>query len=140
MPEKTVDQIPAAQREMFDKGVAALQKNNLDYAVTLLFQVLKNEPGFYECREALRAAQHRRTGNRGGEGRTPHRLPALRPAGARLPGQPGRARVLEDRLDADFLVPGFDRTSGPCLGMNEAPATPAFRWNASGLPSVNSAG
>ena len=66
MPEKTVDQIPAAQREMFDKGVAALQKNNLDYAVTLLFQVLKNEPGFYECREALRAAQHRRTGNRGG--------------------------------------------------------------------------
>jgi predicted Zn-dependent protease len=66
MPEKSVDQIPAAQREMFDKGVAALQKNNLDYAVTLLLQVVKNEPGFYECREALRAAQHKRAGNRGG--------------------------------------------------------------------------
>jgi tetratricopeptide (TPR) repeat protein len=51
---------------MFDKGIAALQKNNLDYAVTLLLQVLKNEPGFYECREALRAAQHKRSGNRAG--------------------------------------------------------------------------
>lgn len=66
MPEKLVGQIPAAQREMFDKGVAALKKNNLDYAVTLLLQVLKAEPGFYECREALRAAQHKRAGNRGG--------------------------------------------------------------------------
>jgi predicted Zn-dependent protease len=66
MPEKLLGQIPAAQRDMFEKGVAALKKNNLDYAVTLLLQVLKNEPGFYECREALRAAQHKRAGNRGG--------------------------------------------------------------------------
>ncbi|HTI73284.1 MAG TPA: tetratricopeptide repeat protein [Candidatus Limnocylindria bacterium] len=66
MPEKSIAQIPAQSREMFDKGIAALQKNNLDYAVTLFVQVLKNEPGFYECREALRAAQHKRAGASGG--------------------------------------------------------------------------
>jgi tetratricopeptide (TPR) repeat protein len=66
MAEKTLVEIPVAQRELFDKGLAALQKNNLDYAVTLFVQVLKSEPGFYECREALRAAQHKRAGNRSG--------------------------------------------------------------------------
>lgn len=66
MAEKTLMEIPVAQRELFDKGLAALQKNNLDYAVTLFLQVLKAEPAFYECREALRAAQHKRSGNRGG--------------------------------------------------------------------------
>lgn len=66
MAEKTLVEIPVAQRELFDKGLAALQKNNLDYAVTLFLQVLKAEPAFYECREALRAAQHKRAGNRGG--------------------------------------------------------------------------
>lgn len=66
MAEKTLDQVPASQRELFEKGVAALQKNNLDYAVTLLFQVVKNEPALYEAREALRAAQHKRAGNKVG--------------------------------------------------------------------------
>jgi len=66
MAEKTLVEIPVAQRELFDKGLAALQKNNLDYAVTLFVQVLKVEPAFYQCREALRAAQHKRAGNRGG--------------------------------------------------------------------------
>jgi outer membrane protein assembly factor BamD (BamD/ComL family) len=46
MAEKTLVEIPVAQRELFDKGLAALQKNNLDYAVTLFVQVLKLEPGF----------------------------------------------------------------------------------------------
>ena len=64
MPEKSIAQIPSSLREMYDKGIAALQKNNLDYAVTLFLQVLKSEPAFYECREALRAAQHKRAGNR----------------------------------------------------------------------------
>lgn len=62
MPEKSLNQIPAAQRELFDKGMAALQKNNLDYAVALFGQVLKAEPGFFECRQALRVAQHKRAG------------------------------------------------------------------------------
>ncbi len=61
MSEKLIDQIPFSTRELFDKGVAAVEKNNLDYAVTLLMQVLRLEPGFYQAREALRAAQHKRS-------------------------------------------------------------------------------
>jgi len=60
MPEKPIQQIPFATRELYDKGLAALQKHNLDYAITLFGQVLKLEPGLYEAREALRATQHQR--------------------------------------------------------------------------------
>jgi tetratricopeptide (TPR) repeat protein len=66
MSEKTLNQIPAAQRELYDKGMAALRRNNLDYAVTLFTQALRNEPGFYDCREALRATQHKRMGAKAG--------------------------------------------------------------------------
>ena len=61
MSEKSIDQIPFSTRELFDKGVAAVEKNNLDYAITLLMQVLRLEPGFYQAREALRATQHKRS-------------------------------------------------------------------------------
>ena len=64
MAEKSMDQIPFSARELFDKGIAAVEKNNLDYAVTLLMQVLRLEPGFYQAREALRAAQHKRSGGK----------------------------------------------------------------------------
>ena len=64
MAEKSMDQIPFSTRELFDKGIAAVEKNNLDYAVTLLMQVLRLEPGFYQAREALRAAQHKRSGGK----------------------------------------------------------------------------
>lgn len=60
MPEKTLEQIPPAQRDLYEKAIAALQKNNLDYAITLLTTVLRQEPGFYDAREALRATQHKR--------------------------------------------------------------------------------
>lgn len=60
MPEKPQSQIPFSTRELYDKGIAAVEKNNLDYAVTLFMQVLRLEPGFYEAREALRATQHKR--------------------------------------------------------------------------------
>ncbi|MFM7103236.1 MAG: tetratricopeptide repeat protein, partial [Verrucomicrobiota bacterium] len=66
MPEKEISDIPAPVRDLYDKGVAALQKNNLDYAVTLFGQAVRLEPAFFDARQALRAAQHRRTGARGG--------------------------------------------------------------------------
>ncbi len=64
MPEKPMSQVPFAQRDLYEKGIAALQKNNLDYALTLFGTVLKAEPGFYEAREALRATQHKRAGGK----------------------------------------------------------------------------
>ena len=63
MPEKNRGEIDASTRELFDKGNAALQKGNLDYAVALLNQVLSAEPAFFEARQALRIAQLKKAGD-----------------------------------------------------------------------------
>jgi tetratricopeptide (TPR) repeat protein len=66
MPEKELNAIARPLREQYEKGVAAIERQNLDYAITLLDAVLRQEPAFYRCREALRAAQFKRAGKRGG--------------------------------------------------------------------------
>ena len=62
MPEKSISQVSRAWRDQYEKGKTALERNNLDYAITILAQVLEQEPGFYECREALRATQFKKAG------------------------------------------------------------------------------
>jgi len=66
MPEKTLAEIPRNLRELYDKGNAALQKKNFQYAIEIYNQVLQSEPAFYPCREALRAAQFAKAGTGGG--------------------------------------------------------------------------
>lgn len=68
MPEKTLTQIPRPLREQYQKGKAAFERNNLDYAITILTAVLEQEPAFYECREALRASQFKRAQGQSGTG------------------------------------------------------------------------
>jgi tetratricopeptide (TPR) repeat protein len=60
MPEKTINQIPRPVREQYEKGKVAFDRQNFDYAVAIFSGVLALEPGFYDCREALRAAQSRK--------------------------------------------------------------------------------
>jgi cytochrome c-type biogenesis protein CcmH/NrfG len=62
MAEKPLQDIPRPLRDQYERGVAAFHKDNLDYALTLLGEVLRKEPGFYAAREALRAAQFKRRG------------------------------------------------------------------------------
>jgi tetratricopeptide (TPR) repeat protein len=62
MPEKPLNAIARPQRDLYEKGVAAITRNNLDYAITILGGVLKIEPGFFEARQALRAAQVKKAG------------------------------------------------------------------------------
>lgn len=66
MPEKSTSEMPRPLRDLFTKGKEAIQRNNLDYALTIFTQVLQQEPAFYECREALRAAQIKKSGGGGG--------------------------------------------------------------------------
>lgn len=66
MPEKPLTDIPRALREQFDRGMAAYNKDNLGYAITLFTDALQKEPAFYDCREALRAAQFRKGGKGAG--------------------------------------------------------------------------
>lgn len=56
MPEKSANEIPRGVREQYEKGVTALERSNLDYAIELLLGVLKAEPAFLAGREALRKA------------------------------------------------------------------------------------
>ena len=55
MAEKNLSELPRDLRELYDRGNAALQKKNFDYAIAIYNQVLVREPGFYACREALRS-------------------------------------------------------------------------------------
>src|SRR5689334_13139460 len=66
MPEKTLAQIPRNLRELYEKGNAALQKKNFDYAIAIYNQILASEPAFYPCREALRSCQFSKAGSGGG--------------------------------------------------------------------------
>ncbi len=66
MPEKSLSEIPRDLRELYQKGATALQRQNLDYALAIFQQVLQREPAFLECRQALRAAQIKKTGGNTG--------------------------------------------------------------------------
>jgi tetratricopeptide (TPR) repeat protein len=61
MPDKTLSEVPRDLRELYQKGTTALQRQNFDYAI--LTQVLQREPAFFECRQALRAAQIKKAGS-----------------------------------------------------------------------------
>jgi len=65
MPEKNVTEIPRDVRELYQKGSTALQRQNFEYAIAIFNQVLQREPGFFECRQALRAAQFKQCGGTG---------------------------------------------------------------------------
>ena len=60
MEEKSKKEVHPEARDYFEKGISALRKDNLDYASKLFEQSLKKEPGFFECREALRLNQFKR--------------------------------------------------------------------------------
>ena len=64
MPDQTLREIPNDLREMFQKGNAALQRQNYDYAITFFDQILKRAPGFFEARQALRATQFKKAGGK----------------------------------------------------------------------------
>ena len=67
MAEKNLNEISRDARALFTRGSQALAQENLDYAITLLNQALETEPGFFDCRKALRDAQFRKAGD-GGRG------------------------------------------------------------------------
>src|SRR2546427_10487899 len=62
MPEKSLSELPRDLRDLYQKGATALQRQNFDYAIAILQQVLQREPACLECRQALRAAQIKKAG------------------------------------------------------------------------------
>jgi len=66
MPEKSAAEMPRDVREAYEKGMTAFQRDNLDYAIQLFGFALGKEPGYFEARQALRAAQHKKSQGKGG--------------------------------------------------------------------------
>lgn len=68
MPEKDINDVSRQAKESHDKGVAALQRNNLEAAIGYLQNACQSEPGFLKARQLLRATQIKRfkTGGKGG--------------------------------------------------------------------------
>ena len=62
MPEKSLTAIPKAQQDLYQRANLALQRQNYDYAITMLTHVLDAEPAFYLARQALRTAQLKKAG------------------------------------------------------------------------------
>lgn len=62
MPEKQLNEVSNDARKLYNKGADALSRENLDYAIALLYQALEKEPAFFDCRKALRDAQFRKAG------------------------------------------------------------------------------
>jgi hypothetical protein len=55
-PAMTSKDLPQAQRNLFDKAVAAVRLLNNDYAIQLLMNILKETPEFLEGRQLCRKA------------------------------------------------------------------------------------
>ena len=66
MLETKANALPPQLREQYEKAKQAFDRSNLDYAVTLLENILKQEPSCYDARQVLRASQMKRNdGKRG---------------------------------------------------------------------------
>jgi len=61
MAEKKLNELSPDLRRLYAKAVEAAQRDNFDYATTLFCSVLKTEPGLFEARKQLRAAQTARS-------------------------------------------------------------------------------
>lgn len=56
MPEVKLEETPRKVRELFDKGFAAMERGNLDYAMDMFTAGLDLEPRLLQARQFLRAA------------------------------------------------------------------------------------
>ncbi|HTV42080.1 MAG TPA: tetratricopeptide repeat protein [Candidatus Sulfotelmatobacter sp.] len=66
MREKTLNDVSPDCSGLYQSARAASARDDLDSAITLFNQALAREPGFVECREALRKAQLARFQNKNG--------------------------------------------------------------------------
>ncbi len=66
MAENISNNVNPRANDFYQKALAALERNNLDYAIEMLIQCLNIEPNFTKARRTLRAAQMKKTESAGG--------------------------------------------------------------------------
>lgn len=66
MAEVTLENAPRKAREMYEKGRAGLERNNLDYAMDMFMAALDIEPRFLQARKYLRLTATKKFREKGG--------------------------------------------------------------------------
>jgi tetratricopeptide (TPR) repeat protein len=104
MPEKSLSEVTRDLRDLYQKGATALQRQNFDYAIAIFQQVLQREPAFLDCRQALRAAQIKKSG--GGTGFFKKMLGGATSSPLVAKAQMAKSRPLEAMAIAEQILEG----------------------------------
>jgi tetratricopeptide (TPR) repeat protein len=104
MPEKSLSEVTRDLRDLYQKGTTALQRQNFDYAIAIFQQVLQREPAFLECRQALRAAEIKKSG--GGTGFFKKVLGGATSSPLVAKAQMAKSRPLEAMAIAEQILEG----------------------------------
>lgn len=83
METVTIDSLPKKTRENYTKAVNAMERENLDYAIDILFNITQLHPTFFDARRLLRAAEIKKF-NAAGGGAVTHVISNLTQIGTTL--------------------------------------------------------
>jgi len=88
MAEISLDEAPRKARDLYEKAMAAMERDNLDYAMDMFLSALEIEPRLLKARKFLRAAAVKKFKAKGG-GAVTHMISSLTslPATMGLPSQ-----------------------------------------------------
>ena len=113
MAEVQLEDVSRRLRDTFEKGFAAFERSNLDYAITMFEAVIEQEPRLLKARKYLRAAEVKKFVE-GGGGSGKHlsamlgNLPGMIKAKMLLKKKPEQALAMTEKLlKADPLHPQF---------------------------------
>ena len=56
--KKTLKDVSPATKSAYNKALAVMKQNNLEYAITLFKEIIQFDPGFLDAREKLRKCEH----------------------------------------------------------------------------------
>lgn len=101
MAEKTSENVDPKARDFYNKALAALERNNLDYAIEMFQQCLTIQPNLTKARQYLRAAQMKKTESAGGLKRAftaAKTSPLLTKAKMALGKNPNEAMVIAEQI------------------------------------------
>ena len=65
MDEVTSENAPAPLRDLYNRGFAAMERGNLDYAIAMFSRCIELAPGFHKARRLLRAVEVKRHRDKG---------------------------------------------------------------------------
>jgi tetratricopeptide (TPR) repeat protein len=112
--ETTVDQAPKPVQDMFNRGLGALERGNLDYAIDMFINCVDAEPTLVDVRKYLRAAEMKQYRQKKVSS-VAHAMATAKSAGdilkanmALKKGQPEEAlKISEKLLRRDLMNPQF---------------------------------